>query len=437
MAEVAIIGAGIKGLTKAYRQQLLGHKCTVLEKTNRIGGAIRSTHHDSGYSTEDSAHSILINSSALEAFILSFKSSKSSLIESNPKAQNRFILKNDRLYPIQPKPSALLSTQLLPITSRMKLFTEWLKKPIHRSEDISLNDFFIEHFGKAFADYLLNPFIAGTYAGDPSKLSAASTFPKLLEYERTYGSILKGLTFNRPQVKSKIISFKEGLSNLTDSIAQALENKPLLNCNIIAVKQVDRQWEIQYQIANTQIVTKKFDKVHCTVPAFAISRIPFEASVKNDLPNFESVEHPPVSVLSLGFRKSDISHPMNGLGYLSPKVEGTNHLGALFVSQMFPNRAPKDHELISFFIGGSRNPELADPDSDKLIHNLAPALSKILGIRAKPSFSYQRYWAESIPQYTIGHRDFIESIDCFEKKYPNFIFEGNYRNGISLNQSLL
>ena len=104
---------------------------------------------------------------------------------------------------------------------------------------------------------------------------------------------------------------------------------------------------------------------------------------------------------------------------------------------MFPNRAPEDHELISFFIGGSRNPEYANPDTEKLISMLTPTLENLLGITARPAFAYQRFWAQSIPQYSIGHQKLIHSIENFEQQFPGLKFEGNYRKGIALNQAII
>jgi oxygen-dependent protoporphyrinogen oxidase len=437
MPKIAIIGAGINGLAIAYDLQSQGYECTLLEKSNRIGGAICSTEHSSGFRTEDGPHSLLLNSNKLEAFIHSFEVLKQSLISTNPQAQNRFILKNNQLHPIQPKPFSLLTSNLLPFKSRIKLLSELLQPPKERLEDISIREFFIQHFDHEFVDYLLDPFIAGTYAGDPSRLSAQSTFPKLFEYEVTYGSILKGLLVNKSPYKNRIVSFKDGLSSLPKAIAQKLKNKPIHECKILLIKYENNQWTIRFQSGSTDTRCMSFDAIYFTIPAFAISKLPFDESVKNHLPKFDSVDHPPVSVLSLGFHKSEIQHPMNGLGYLTPKIEKTNHLGALFVSKMFPNRAPEDHELISFFIGGSRNPDYASPDTEKLISMLTPTLENLLGITARPTFAYQRFWEQSIPQYSIGHQKLIQSIENFEKQFPGLKFEGNYRKGIALNQAIV
>ena len=438
MAKIGIIGAGIKGLTTAYKQELLGNESYIFEQSNRIGGALISKHHHSGYLTEDGAHTLLLNSIELERFIHSFESLKSSMVESNPTTKNRFILKNNHLYPIQPTPTSILTSNLLPIKTRYKIISEIFKKPTIRNFDLSLRDFFIEHFDEAFTDYLINPFIAGTYAGNPKHLSAKNTFPSLLDYEKQYGSILKGLILNKSSFKNKIISFKNGLSELPAAIAAKLKNKPILESQILNISKENDRWKIHFK-KNEESTSSLcyFDELHCTLPAFQISKLPFDDSIKKDCPKFESIEHPPVSVLSLGYHKSEIQHPLNGFGYLIPEVENKNCLGGLFTSKIFPNRAPKDHELLTFFIGGSRSPESASLDTDKLIHTLSPSLSKLFGINSKPRFIYQRFWGQSIPQYSLEHSQFLNTITDFEKKYENFFFVGNYKQGISLSQSIL
>ena len=437
MAKIGIIGAGIKGLTTAYKQELLGNEVFLFEQSDRVGGALVSKQHDSGYLTEDGAHTLLLNSSELERFIHSFDSLKSSFIESNPLTKNRFILKNNNLYPIQPTPTSVLTSKLLPIKSRLKIISEIFKKPKIRDTDLSLKDFFIEHFGEAFTDYLINPFIAGTYAGQPKYLSTENTFPSLLNYERQYGSILKGLIRNKSSFKNKIISFQSGLSELPIAIAAKLKNKPILESQILDISKENNGWKMC--IKSKELISSDwyFDELYCTLPAFKISQLPFADCIKKDCPKFESIDHPPVSVLSVGYHKSEIQHPLNGFGYLIPEVENKKHLGGLFTSKIFPNRAPENHELLTFFIGGSRSPESASSDTDKLIYELAPSLSKILGINSKPRFIYQRFWGQSIPQYNLGHSQFLNRITDFEKKYENFFFVGNYKQGISLSQSIL
>jgi oxygen-dependent protoporphyrinogen oxidase len=300
------------------------------------------------------------------------------------------------------------------------------------NSDISLYDFFTQHFGTECADYLLDPFIAGTYAGDPKKLSAKHTFPKLVKASESNGSIIRSLLSNKNRFKNKIISFKEGLIQLPIALSQSLKQKPLTDARLLEIKQENERWKIQFQIGNNDPQNTIFDAVYSTIPAHKNHTLPFLDSTKSDLPDFCSIEHPPVTVLSLGFRSDQFKKPLSGFGYLIPSKEKQEYLGVLFTSSIFKNRAPENHTLITVFIGGSRNPSMASLSESELISKLYPKIQKCLQIKGDPSFSYSRYWDHSIPQYTVNYDNIINQIEHFESKCKNFYLSGNYRNGIAL-----
>ena len=435
MANIGILGAGIKGLKLAHDFENEGHTCTILESSDRIGGALISKRHDSGYLTEDGAHTFLLNAQSIESFIHSIPGLSEEMIEANPASEERFILRNKTLHAIAPKVSAMIKSKLLSPFGKLAILKDLLAKKIERDDDISLHDFFTVHFGEELANYLLNPFIAGTYAGDPKFLSAKETFPRLLECERINGSIIRSLAFKKKQYKSRIISFRSGLRALPLAIADSLNTNLVLSCTIDKICMNEGKWELAYHTPKKNWVPACFDKIYCTIPAHKTSQLPFDSCIRVKLPDFDSIQHPPVSVLSLGFHDSQIEKPLNGFGYLIPKLEQENYLGGLFVSSLFEDRAPKDHQLFTFFIGGVRNPELAIKDKDRLIYNCLPSIQKLLKISGAPTFSYSRNWAHSIPQYSVGYIKFLEDIKTFESAHPNFKFAGNYKGGISLADS--
>lgn len=432
MPEVAILGAGLRGLYIAYELEKQGHKCTVFESSQHIGGALVSTRHHSGYLTEDGAHTLLINSEKVDNLLHELDALDNEIVLADSQKLNRFILRNNQLNPLQPKPLALLKTPLLSAKGKCQLFAEiFIKKQVMNS-DISLYEFFTQHFGTECADYLLDPFIAGTYAGDPKKLSAKHTFPKLVKASESNGSIIRSLLSNKNRFKSKIISFKEGLIQLPIVLSQSLKQKPLTDARLLEIKQENERWKIQFQIGNNDPQNTIFDAVYSTIPAHKNHTLPFLDSTKSDLPDFSSIEHPPVTVLSLGFHSDQFKKPLSGFGYLIPSKEKQEYLGVLFTSFIFKNRAPENHSLITVFIGGSRNPSMASLSESELISKLYPKIQKCLQIEGDPSFSYSRYWDHSIPQYTVNYDNIINQIEHFESKYKNFYLSGNYRNGIAL-----
>ena len=71
------------------------------------------------------------------------------------------------------------------------------------------------------------------------------------------------------------------------------------------------------------------------------------------------IEYAGVAVVSLGYRKKDVSHALEGFGFLVPRSSGLNDLGTVWNSSLFPGRAPEGEALLTSFVGGATNPGCA------------------------------------------------------------------------------
>ncbi|MDC3335843.1 FAD-dependent oxidoreductase, partial [Opitutales bacterium] len=121
-----------------------------------------------------------------------------------------------------------------------------------------------------------------------------------------------------------------------------------------------------------------------TVPSHKILSLKWE-NIKGmeELDTLASSKHFPLALVYLGFKREDINHPLDGFGFLVPEIEKLNILGTLFSSTLFPERAPDGQVLLTTFVGGERNPELAKLPVQKLVHLVQKELSKILGINGE------------------------------------------------------
>jgi oxygen-dependent protoporphyrinogen oxidase len=150
------------------------------------------------------------------------------------------------------------------------------------------------------------------------------------------------------------------------------------------------------------------------------------------LSSLETIDYPPVSVLSLGFKRNDVKHPLDGFGFLVPECENRQILGVLFPSSIFPKRAPAGEVLLAVFVGGARQPECATTDTEALKAKVLPELREILGVCGEPAFIHHRHWKKAIPQYTLGYGEQLEKMEQIEQNYPGLKLAGNYRTGVSV-----
>jgi oxygen-dependent protoporphyrinogen oxidase len=146
-------------------------------------------------------------------------------------------------------------------------------------------------------------------------------------------------------------------------------------------------------------------------------------------PLFASVEYAPVAVVSLGYRKDDVSHPLDGFGFLVPRSSGLRVLGTVWNSSLFPGRAPAGHLLLTSFAGGATDPSAAKLSADALTSLVHREISPILSIAAEPAFSNVTIWPRALPQYNLGHSARLAAVARLLRNHPGIWLAGNYLRG--------
>lgn len=432
---IAILGAGITGLTAAHRLAKQGHRVRVFEKNNRVGGAVGTDIID-GWLCERGPNSLLEGNPAVTTLIREL-GLEGERLPANPAAKRRYLVRGGRPLATPSSPPSLISSPLFSFGAKMRLISELFKKPRKRPADISLAELVQSHFGREIVNYALNPFIGGVYAGDPRKLSARHSFPSLWAMEQEHGSLIRGQIAQAKKRRSEgiprggIISFKRGLQTLTDALADQLPEGALtLNASIETLIN-DSHWHIIWNDGQGAH-NEEFDLVISALPAGPLSRLHVGTLAERPLASLNGIIHPPVDSLVLGYRHDQISHPLDGFGMLVPEIEKRSVLGILFSSTLFPGRAPEGHHALTVMIGGTRQPELTGLDTEELIKRIQPDLKELLGVSGKAVFQKHNTWERAIPQYNLGHETYLETISHCEEQYPGFFIGGQARDGISL-----
>ena len=87
--------------------------------------------------------------------------------------------------------------------------------------------------------------------------------------------------------------------------------------------------------------------------------------------------------MSLGYRREQVGHPLDGFGFVVPHVENRQILSGSFASVKYPGRAPEGMVLLRVFIGGALQQELADLPDDQLIAIAGEELGQLLHIQGR------------------------------------------------------
>ena len=440
MNPVAVVGGGITGLTAAFRLRARGIPMMLYEAGGHVGGVIRSI-RENGYLAEFGPNSILETSPKIGELVKDLGLT-SRQMHSDPAAENRYIVRAARPVKLPGSPLAFLGTPLFGWGAKLRLMIEPLipRAPADREE--SLEHFVLRRIGREFLDYAINPFVAGVYAGDPARLSVQQAFPKLAEIEQRYGSLILGQILGARERKrraevskadAKKLSFDEGLQVLTDALGKSVGDSWVLNAAVHSLARSGPGWRIRWRDGARE-KSAEHSAVLLSTPAFKLAELTIEGAT---LAPLAKIHYPPVASVVLGFRRSDVAHPLDGFGMLIPAVEKCRILGSLFSSSLFPNRAPAGHVLITSYVGGVRSPELATRDEAELISMTLGDLRRILGVTGEPTFKHTVLYPRAIPQYEVGYGAFRDQMTSFERQAPGIFLAGHYRNGISLGDSLL
>ena len=437
MAAVAIVGAGAAGLAAAYRLKRRGYRVVVYEATERPGGVIRTERRD-GYLAELGPNS-MSGAGGPVAELFTQLGLDATLVDAQREAKKRYIVRKAKLVALPTSPSQLLTTRLLSNGAKLAVFGEPMVEPGDSPMEESVATFVRRRFNQEVLDYVANPFIAGIFAGDPEQLSARHALPRLHDLEHTHGSVMKALgqmlragrAPNAP-ADPALVSFLGGLQEIPEALARELHPELRFKAPVSQIRRGPRGWTVSaaYQAAEL------YDAVIYAAPAHCADEVDLAFESGDRVKTLASIDHPPVAVLALGFRREDVAHKLDGFGCLVPEVERRNVLGVIFSSTVFPGRAPEGHVLLTAFVGGVRHPDLANADLSTLTARVLDDLRLLLGVRGEPTFRAFHLWPKAIPQYSLSHGRFKEIMDDAERRNPGLALAGSYRDGVALGEVL-
>lgn len=439
MASVAVIGAGLTGLTAAYCLKQRGLRVVVYESNDRIGGVVRSERRD-GYLVELGPTSMSPPPPAVAA-ILTQLGLDASKIAASPDARHRYIVRRGRLLRLPLTPPELLTSRLFSNSAKLAIFGEPLIETGESPVDESVAAFVRRRFNQEIVDYLANPFVAGTFAGDPEQLSVRHAMPQLHTLERTHGSVMKAYAKAMKARREagpesgeggSLVSFRHGLQEIADALGRQLASEIRLRAAVTQLRHGAKGWTIGAAFQTPEL----YDAVIYAAPAYSLDEIDLDLPGGERLSTLSSIIYPPVAVLALGYRREQLAHPLDGFGFLTPEVERRRVLGVIFSSSLFPGRAPEGHVLLTVFVGGSRDPDLVQFDSQTLTARVLDDLRTLLGTQGEPAFRAVQVWPKAIPQYVLGYGRFKDIADQTERTNPGLVLAGTYRDGISLNDAI-
>lgn len=349
MNKIAIIGAGISGLSLAY--YLKKHKpdfqVSVFEKDARCGGVIDS-HFVHGHFFEKGPRTFPCARAKELLELIKELGLEEDILFSSEESKNRYLCYQGRLEKIPTTPKEILFS---PLTKG--LFSGLMRDLFAKrgGEDETIQAFFYRRIGKRLTDQLIDPMVLGIFAGDINTLSLLSTFPSLKRLEERYRSLTLGLLLKeKKKEKGGLFTLKRGLISLIEALVAHSNATLHLGEEVIGLEIREDKALLQ-----TQKREALFDQVYITTPFHACQKLlppcysPYFAKIgSRSLTTVNMVYEGKKPLIAKGF------------GCLAPSKEKEPFLGITFDSELFKeqNSSQGEIRITAMLKGGDLTPEI-------------------------------------------------------------------------------
>lgn len=428
--DVAVIGGGISGLATAYELRRRGYRVAVLERQARAGGKAQSERI--GRYLMEHGPSAVAGGSAVASAWSGGLGLDAQRLDLGPGVRRRYLLANGTPVGIPTHAFGFLVRRYLSVPGRLRMLAEVLPAWGKSRAGESVTEFFQRRFGREFLERVIEPLVGGMFAGDPDRMAMHAAFPALVGMERRHGSVIRGLIRSRlhggRMPARRLYSWREGVGSLPRALALGLG--PCLRTGV-TVRTVRRRGQGGFRVDTVENGYLDAAAVVIAAPAHVAAGLLEHLSPEAaEAAGF--IEAPPLAVVFLGYRRSQIEHPLDGIGCLNGRTEGRILSGVLFSSTMFEGRAPDAQVALTGYVGGARAPALASLPGNDLIAAVQSELADLLGIAGPPLLARSRHWRYGLPQYNIGHDARIAALRAAEGSLPGLFVTGNYFHGLAV-----
>jgi protoporphyrinogen/coproporphyrinogen III oxidase len=443
MKRIAIIGGGIAGLSAAFyleRARRTGApiEWVLLEKSDRLGGVIRSEQRD-GYVLEAGPDSFLTMKPDGAQFC-SDLGLADQLIGSNDRDRKTYIVVRDRLIPIPDGLEFMVPTRVAPMattplfswSTKLAMARELFHGGGNHREDESVASFVRRHFGQEMVDRVAEPLLAGVYGGNADQMSVRAVLPRFAEMERESGSLVRAsLKARKARSKSStsppplFTSLRQGVQQMVNAAVATLPADYIrLHQPVTTVERGSPGWAVK-----TDASRERFDGIIIAVPA------PAAAGLLRDLhpvlaSGLRKIQYSSSAAVVMGYNRPIKLPP--GHGFLVPRTEGRSMLACTFVHRKFPFRAPEGSALLRCFISSSRVPNLQKLDDEWLLSTMLAEIKELLKMSDTPLFAQVYRWDCALPQYCTGHLERVAEMESALAGLPGIELIGNSFHGIGI-----
>ncbi len=437
---VAIIGAGISGLSAAYylaresEERGSDIEIHLIERSERLGGVIRTERSDGFLFEWGPENFVPFKPEAVR--LVKEVGLGHELIGSNDAIRQTYVIHEGKLHSLPDGMAFLAPVRLRPFWATPLLSTRgklraMLEPFIPRSRgDLTVRAFLERRLGQELTERVAEPLVSAIYGGDIDKLSIASALSDTYRTEQKHGSLWNGLRKSHRSGGSKLpffMTLRSGMETLVEGLIDALRDRVVIQTGAEGL-QVERQDE-GFLVKNGR-TDRLYESVVSCVPASAAADLlrpisPISAS------ELAEIRYTSTSLIYLGYKRSEFSHPLRGFGFVTPESESAVLDACTWVSTKFEARSPDDAVLLRCAVHDGRRPRTFSSDAEvaEQAHN---EVRRLLSVSCQPIFFRVAHLGKSMPQMTLGHSRRLRAISQEVEKHPGLFVTGPFFHGVGI-----
>jgi protoporphyrinogen/coproporphyrinogen III oxidase len=445
--KIIIIGGGIAGLTstfylqKAIKEHNLPIEIRLIEASHRLGGKMQTVVRD-GYTIERGPDSFLARKLSITRLAKEVGIEDQLVHNSTGKS---FVLVNEELHSmpggaimgIPTEIGPFVTSGLFSIPGKIRAAADFLLPRSESGKDQSLGEFFRRRLGDEVVENLIEPLLSGIYAGDIDQLSLMSTFPQFYEVEQKYRSLIIGMKKSTPSQTKKseskekangaFLTFKSGLQSFAEAIEAKLDTKSILKGHRVdKIIRYDDKYEVHLNNGETLVA----DSIIAATPHKITQSIFSEYSFFDP---FKSVPSTSVATVALAFPEEAIKHDIDGTGFVVSRNNDYSITACTWTHKKWAHSAPQGKVLLRCYVGRSGDETIVDLSDDRIIKIVLDDLKKTMDITLNPDFAIVSRYKNSMPQYTVGHKQRLADIrNHMKTELPGVYLAGASYGGVGL-----
>lgn len=448
--KVIVIGGGISGLSTAFYLQKTGQEkglpldITLIEKSETLGGKVQTLHRD-GFVIEKGPDSFLARKLPMIELTKEL-GLEHELVGTNPDAKKTYILHKGRLHRMPPGLILGIPTELTPFLrtglisplGKVRAALDLLLPRRTEPGDESLGGFLQRRLGKEVLTNIVEPLLAGIYAGDTHALSLRATFPQFGAMEQKHRSLILGMIASKKNtpavsgvpdiaIKSLFLTYKNGLSTLINRLIESLEQVELrTNQSVVKINKQNKG----YHMALDNGQQLEADAIILALPPSISANL---LSQEVDTSLLKKIDYVSVANIIMAFDQKDIDFNLDGTGFLVPRTEGRSITACTWTSSKWLHAAPEGKVLLRCYVGRSGDEEITTLPDQALLQKVRHDLTELMGITADPLFYEITRWPNSMPQYPVGHLENLKTIRSdLATAMPGVFLTGGGYHGVGL-----